>query len=138
PLEFPVHVDNCANRYMTIGLFNLTGDPYTAITLNSATASLVLRSSAQNIDYYEIVNPDTGTNTLSIAYTGSVTVWAIATTYCGVDQASPHSGGVSVAATASTTITLTDTSTADGSWMTLFYRDSYVATETAGTGATKI
>lgn len=120
--------NNVAGSFLVVGFaVNKNTDVVTGVTYNGVAMSLALSfaSPTSNNEYsylYYLVNPATGTNTISITVSTSSTVHAGFASYTGVDLTSPIDGTDTASLTegAGSTIVETIVSTANNCWMCAF------------------
>lgn len=109
------HTCSGSNRVLLLGIgWYDTADTVSSITYNSVAMTLVPSSTATNGQYtaalYYLTDPTTGSNTISVTFTGSVFDFGgVALSVTGADQSTPL-GTANTASGTSTTPSVTITS----------------------------
>jgi len=90
------HTTSGSDRFLTVqvGSYRASGggDVVSGVTYNGVAMTLLGQDDVQpNTEYYffHLVNPATGTNTVTVTYASTNFVWAVSASYTGVDQSSP-------------------------------------------------
>lgn len=131
------HTCSGSDRLLVVGAVSLN-DTVTGVTYNGTSMTFIAKTSypgagRQGVAMYYLLNPATGTNTISVNGSGNVT--GFASSYTGVNQSSqPDSSAVTNPANASS-ITMTTTVVATGCWLVAVQADA-AGGETAGSGTT--
>lgn len=90
-----VHTCSGSDRFLLLGIsYYDSGDTISAVTYNGDALTEVPSSTVSNGQYsaalYSLIAPDTGSNTVSVTFTGSVFDFgAGAVSYTGADQVAP-------------------------------------------------
>ena len=125
PITFN-HTTSGSDRILYVDFYQTaTGDNVTGVTYNGVAMTRINTQvgGTQRIYSYALVNPTSGTNTISIANTGGNTYWIDSTSYTGANQVTPTIQNTGYNASA-TSLTVSVTTTADNSWLHGFYDSS--------------
>lgn len=129
-----------ANRILFVSAFCTGGDQVTGITYNSVSMTQVGKvnkpASTEWVYQYYLIAPATGTNTVTISFSGSpATARSVSTSYIGAKQSGVPDASTTNSNTASSSITTTVTTILDRCWtMLTAYTDG--GSITAGSGST--
>ncbi len=133
------HTLGSTSNFLTLGVYESIGGgppiPITSVMYGSQM--MIPATAAGNTFIYFLVNPASGTNTITITLSGTANEYAVvASDYSGVDTLSPID--VSTFQVGDTTpLMLTATTIKDKDWAFLYMRDG-TATAAAGTNSTSI
>lgn len=127
--------NNVAGTYMFVTILDYTNQTVTGVTYNGVgmteLGTTTTQSNFSGIYLFGLANPATGSNTVSISFTGSpLLILACASSYSGANSV----GTAVTNRVTATSITTTVTTVADNSWTILGCGSDSHAT-TAGTGS---
>lgn len=131
------HTCSGSDRLLVVGAISLN-DTVTGVTYNGVSMTFIGKTSypgsaRQGVAMYYLLNPASGTNTISVNGSGNVS--GFATSYTGVQQSSQPDSSATFNPSNATSITMTTTVVASGCWLVGVQADS-VGGETAGAGTT--
>lgn len=124
---------------LTVGIYESVsgGAPAPITSVMYGTQSMTLAVSANNTFIYYLVNPASGTNTITVTLSGTASEFVVvAQDYTGVDTVNPIDA-TTFQSTDVSPLTLTVTTTKDKDWAFMFVRDGS-GTENPGTNSTVI
>lgn len=135
------HTCTGSNLLLFVGIWQSTdGDHITAVTYNSVSMTRILRQAGAvgggSVYLYFLINPSTGSNSVSITADTSALISAASSSYTGAKQSGqPDSSSSSNVHSTSDTETTTVVDT--NCWLVMFGTDQSGGTISAGTGTTK-
>lgn len=131
------HTCNGSDRLLLVHMCVQNSNLVTAITYNGVSMTKLLGPTGlyATQEIWGLLNPATGSNTVSVTFTGNIYVGGCSTSYTGVKQTGLPDASTSGDATQTTTITATLTTVATRTWMVM-NTFANVQTPTAGTGQT--
>lgn len=115
----------------------VSGVTYNGTALTELVDQVNNSASANYTAVYYLVNPDTGSNNVSITMSNSNNIEAVAATYTGVDTASFPDAWVSSAGNNSSSFSLGVTTTVDDCWLVVGERETDVGI-TKDSGTTRV
>ena len=138
-------VGSSADRILWIGITTATSDgsnKCTALTYGGVSLTLLvdreLNTSNQNLALYYLVNPASGSNTLSYTFSESVYSYFTWEVFSGFPVATGVVGTNTASGdAASGTLTLSLTTQGDNAWLVSIARSTDTGSQTPGTGTTE-
>lgn len=133
PVSF-THICTGDNLILIVGLRDTNGDQVTGITYNGIAMTLYLKYNLAGTDWdyiYYLIGPATGTHSITVTGSGSMTLIGHGVSYTGVSQGGFPDAGQNSAGTADH-FTGTVITGADNAW-TVIYADNEIGDFTAGT-----
>lgn len=144
--SFAANVGAGSDRMLWVGIVNdydgtnvLTALTYNGVSmLGNLAQARKLNTSTQWIGLYYLINPASGSNTLSCSWTGSSYTYGVWASYTGVPS-STYAVGSTTASTDETdgSLALTMTTNYDNAWTISFVRSTTHGDHSAGSGTTE-
>lgn len=137
------HICTGSNLILIVGFRNTKaagGEDVTGVTYNSVAMTKLygslLGNGGKDYDYfYYLINPATGSHTVSVNTAGSTTLYGRSASYTGVKQSGFPDAQAQAQSSTGTSITASVTTVADNCWLVAFM-DNEVNTTTAAGGTT--
>lgn len=133
------HVNTGSDLLTTAGIWvQRTTDDLTDVTYNAVSMSQMGHldggSSFEQVHLYGLLNPATGSNSLTLTKTNADLGYVIGSSYTGVSQSGLPDASDTSSVASGTSLTSTVTSIADNCWTVMMSKAT--ANQTAGTGTT--
>ena len=118
------HTCTGSDRILFVGCFATAGDVVTGVTYGGVAMTLVAKHVAgSEYEYlYYLIAPATGTNDISISWTGSTILRGHGVSYTGAKQSAQPDAFGTDSETSSNTISTSLTTIADNSWVLMMVR----------------
>jgi hypothetical protein len=116
-LTFNLTVANQPNRLLVLWVFGVGASPTSVDFNGDALTSWNNHSFSSHFRVYYLYAPDVGTSTLTINFSGSTHVYAVASVYNGVKQSSFPDASNRTSANTGTSLTGSVTTTVDNCWV---------------------
>lgn len=133
------HTCSGSDRLLVLGIW-CGADNITAASYNSVSMTFINKvamsgaAAGQYIYLYYLVNPASGSNTVSVTATGSPGVYVSAVSYTGVKQTSPLESNNTQSVSSTTTLTTSTTTSTSNAWLVGYaYHNGTVVAGTATT-----
>lgn len=134
------HTCTGSDRILFVSAMSNTTDDVTGVTYNGVSMTQVGKQQMQAsnnrwVYLYQLVNPATGSNTITINASGTTFLQGTATSYTGAKQTGQPDSSNTGFANSSTSITISTTVVTSGSWLVMATGDNNGG-ESGGTGTT--
>lgn len=134
------HTCTGSDRILWVGIFGDTTDTLTGITYNGVAMTVAQKVGMgfgdRWIYLYYLVNPATGSNTVSATFSASTAAKAVAVSYTGAKQTGQPDNSNNWTDLFVSSISHSITTVADNCWMVFIAKTNGAGTPSAGTGST--